>query len=174
MRKSLKNFWSTEEVAWGLASSHRVSPKAEATDPGRWWVPEEVGQCLQRDDSPCHAMPAWQEGHCCEGQGCTKNPKMMDICEGVLGKCERKQRYKGLRCKTAAMSATGIGIIGQSGRHEPLVGSKEAYIYGACGQTHELGVTKHIVCTSIILWKMSVRTLWKGWPLLKQERLHAE
>lgn len=37
----------------GLASSSRVLPKAEAKDPGQWWVLEEAGHDLQRDDQHC-------------------------------------------------------------------------------------------------------------------------
>jgi hypothetical protein len=31
---------------------HRVPPIAEETDPRQWWVLEEIGCCLQRDDLP--------------------------------------------------------------------------------------------------------------------------
>lgn len=83
----------------------------------------------------------------------------MDVCEGTLGKSERKQRHKGPRHKIAAMSeegeVNGNGIRGRSRRQEPCMGSK------ACEQTHELEVAKQILGTSIKLQKMSVRTLWR-------------
>jgi hypothetical protein len=49
---------STEEAAWGPESSRRAPQSPEEADPGQWWVPEEVGCRLQRDDSPYHSGTA--------------------------------------------------------------------------------------------------------------------
>jgi hypothetical protein len=40
-------------VAWGLASSSRVTQRAKGMDPGKLWIPEEVGSLLQMDDLLC-------------------------------------------------------------------------------------------------------------------------
>jgi hypothetical protein len=44
---------STEEAAWGSEPSCRAPPKAEEKDLGHWWLLEEVGHRLQKDDPPC-------------------------------------------------------------------------------------------------------------------------
>jgi hypothetical protein len=55
---AVKTVKSIEEAAWGPESSRRAPRSAEEADPGQWWVPEEVGRRLQRDDSPCHSCTA--------------------------------------------------------------------------------------------------------------------
>jgi hypothetical protein len=52
------NYQSSEGLAWGPASGHKAPQTAEETDPGRWWVPAEVGCCLRTTDSPCHSCIA--------------------------------------------------------------------------------------------------------------------
>jgi hypothetical protein len=47
---AVKTVKSTEGVVLGPGSSHRVLLTAEETDPGRWWLPEEVGRYLRRVD----------------------------------------------------------------------------------------------------------------------------
>jgi hypothetical protein len=95
-----------EEAVWGPASSHMVLPAAEEMDPGLWWVMEEVGCCLQRNDPPCHSCTVqgtWSSGHR-QGQRCTRNPERMDIQEVTLGKTGMQQWHKELRPKGAATS----------------------------------------------------------------------
>jgi hypothetical protein len=41
---------------WHLAVGCRR--QLQKWTPGRWWVPEEVGCCLQRDDPPCRSSTA--------------------------------------------------------------------------------------------------------------------
>jgi hypothetical protein len=52
------SYWSNGESIWGPASSVRALPTAEETDPGRWWVPKEVGRRPQTDDLPCRSCTA--------------------------------------------------------------------------------------------------------------------
>jgi hypothetical protein len=49
--------WSTEEVAWGPASSSKVPQSAKGMDPGQWWIPE-VGHCPKTVDIPCQSCVA--------------------------------------------------------------------------------------------------------------------
>jgi hypothetical protein len=49
---------------WGPASSRSVPPTAEETDPGRWWVPAEVGRRPRTVDWPCRyctVQGTWQD-----------------------------------------------------------------------------------------------------------------
>jgi hypothetical protein len=43
---TVKTVRALKEAVWGPASNCRVPPTAAETDPGQWWVPEEVGHCL--------------------------------------------------------------------------------------------------------------------------------
>jgi hypothetical protein len=59
-------------VVPGLASSHRVLLKSEEMDPGRWWVPAEIGCCLRTVDPPCRSCTVQgtrssgtRQGWCC-------------------------------------------------------------------------------------------------------------
>jgi hypothetical protein len=58
---------------------------------------------------------------------------------------------------------TGNGVIGWSRRKDPHLGSRTTFgrIFR---KTVELEIAKQIVGTSIRLWKMSIRTLWRGQP----------
>jgi heme-degrading monooxygenase HmoA len=51
-------FWSTEEAARGSASSSRATRRAKGTEPGKLWIPEEVGSFLEKDDPPCRSGTA--------------------------------------------------------------------------------------------------------------------
>jgi hypothetical protein len=44
-----------------------------------------------------HDIPVWHKGHCCQGQGCAKNPERTDVQEETLDETRRRQRNKGLR-----------------------------------------------------------------------------
>jgi hypothetical protein len=46
---------STEEATSWPASIRRTPQETEGTDPGQWWVPEEVG-CRPQEDDP-HGAP---------------------------------------------------------------------------------------------------------------------
>jgi hypothetical protein len=62
-QKSLRN-----STRWKLSKYWRIdmrtsiqtkgTTKAEEMDPGRWWVPEEVGYCLQMDYLLCRSSTA--------------------------------------------------------------------------------------------------------------------
>jgi hypothetical protein len=43
---------------WRPASGCKAPRTSEETDPGRWWVPEEVGRRLHTDDPPCRSCTA--------------------------------------------------------------------------------------------------------------------
>jgi hypothetical protein len=101
------NFWSTEELIWGTASSHRAPSTAEEMDPGRWWVPAEVGRCLQRDDS-LHSSCTMQSAKTRQGQCSTRTPK---------GWAYVKWCWEILRGNN--------GIRGRSIRQEPCLGSRD-------------------------------------------------
>jgi hypothetical protein len=47
---------SSEGASWGQASSRKAPPTDEETDPGRWWVPAEVGRCPRTVDRPCQFL----------------------------------------------------------------------------------------------------------------------
>jgi hypothetical protein len=37
------------------STSHKALWSTKEMDPGQWWVLEEVGRCLKRDDLLCHS-----------------------------------------------------------------------------------------------------------------------
>jgi hypothetical protein len=55
---AMKTVKSTEEVAWGHASSHKVPWSAKEMDPGRWWILEEVGRHMQKGLLQCGSSTA--------------------------------------------------------------------------------------------------------------------
>jgi hypothetical protein len=55
MKACLEKMEATDLEAWWLASSCRALQKAKEKDQGRWWVLEEVGCRLQRNDPPCRS-----------------------------------------------------------------------------------------------------------------------
>jgi hypothetical protein len=48
----IENYRSTEGPASGPASGHKATRTAEKTDPGRWWIPAEVGRRPRTVDPP--------------------------------------------------------------------------------------------------------------------------
>jgi hypothetical protein len=70
-------------------------------------------------------------------------------------------------------TTTGNSIRGRSTRQELLLGSVKTYENHR--QTHALDIMKRTVGTSIKLWKINVRTLWRGRaPPKREKRWHAE
>jgi hypothetical protein len=146
----------TEKVTWEPASSRWAQQTAERTDPGRWWVPENVGYHPQRDDPPCRSGTAQGtlSSGTRQGQWCTKNqngwtfwkkcPAKPECNNGISDRGTIQQLH--LRKE----GTVGNSISGQSRRQEPHLGSKET-LYVAHGQTRVLEVTKQIVGTSIRL-----------------------
>jgi hypothetical protein len=107
-----ENCQSTEEAALGLAPSHKVPQLAEEMDPGQWWVPEEVGRCLQKD-GPLHSIRdmSYRTNGQTEmtkktrhRQCCKMNPDRRDVQEETSGATRMQQWNKGQRLKGAAMS----------------------------------------------------------------------
>jgi hypothetical protein len=73
-----------------LAARRRGKPKG--TDPGQWWVPEEIGCRQQRDDPPCKSGTAqgtrssWTR----PGQCSTRDPERPEVREESSGATGRQ------------------------------------------------------------------------------------
>jgi hypothetical protein len=86
-------------------------------DPGQFWVQEEVGRHLQRDDPRCRSGTAQgllssgtRKGRCY-----ARNPERTDVWEETSSATTRHQWHKGLRHN---MSATFEGGDDNQQRHQ--------------------------------------------------------
>jgi hypothetical protein len=149
----------TVETFRALRRWHRVPPKVEENDPGRWWAPEEVRRRPQPDDVPCvsgTAQGTWSSGTR-QRQGCAKNPGRTDVRDRTSGECGRHQWNKEPRLQGAAMFLK---------REDIRRDQQEAVLQE---------IVKRIAGSSIRFREMRDWTLWMGRCLPKLEnRLHTE
>jgi hypothetical protein len=106
-------------------------------------------------------IPAQHKGHCYQGQGKEK----------AVPRTQKRLLFR----KRRWAKPEGISGIRDRDLKKELHLRKKRTSSRIFKKTVELEVTKQIVGTSIRLQNMSVRTLWRGRPPLKQKnRLHTE
>jgi hypothetical protein len=100
-------------AVWGPATCRTAAPKAEETDPGRWWVPEEVGRRLQWVGPQCLSCTAQgtRSSGTRQGQRRTRNPERTDV---------RERRW-------AKQNRSAITAIRQDLRENHRAGDREAH-----------------------------------------------
>jgi hypothetical protein len=123
------------------------------------------------------AIPASCKGHYLQEPG--RDNVAREVPKGwTFGKRRRAQpewnnciRHQGAIWQLCLRKETTTSnrIRGRSRRQELHLGSVKT-LYEASRRTFQLEVVKRAVRTPIRLWKMNVRTLWRGWPPLKQKK----
>jgi hypothetical protein len=118
---AVETFGALKERHGRPASRRTAQPATDETDPGQWWVPEEVGRRLQRDDPPCHSCTA--QGILFPGR--RQGQERMDIREEASSETERHQWNKGPRFKEGTTSEEGEDIREEL-RENHRAGDREA------------------------------------------------
>jgi hypothetical protein len=154
----------SDEAAQGPACSRNPPRSAGGKDPGKLWIPEEIGHCRQKDDPPCRSGTAqgtrsWRTvcrtgktEESDQGQSCKKNPERRTIGRRQLTRQE--------------------GINGTKNRdfNEQLRVGSERTSNGIYRKTSGLEIAKRIAGSSVRLRRMRNWTLWRGRLPPKQKK----
>jgi hypothetical protein len=124
-------------------------------EPGRWWVPEEVGRRLQMDDPSCHSCTA------CKGQGKDR----------AVPRTQKRRTFG----KRHRAKPEGINGIRDRDIKEHLRLGNERTSSRIIRKALVLEIVKRGVEPSVRIEKMNVGTLWMGRPPPKRKkRLHTD
>jgi hypothetical protein len=97
----------------GTVSSRMTQRKAEETDPGEWWVPEEVGRHPQRVNP---AVREWHGARNAEGTVLHQEPRKDERTRKDVGRARNAEWNNEPRLQTGAASWKRQNIMGSTAR----------------------------------------------------------